>query len=554
MPPVDLQWIEMVDFSAGIFSNNNLAGGINVTSDNPCKAQPTGTYRCRSLPTGGLGPMPRIKEEFTLTTPPGDDADSVYRVCGLSTFGSVFVDPLVDTDQTHRAEVHLALDFYEPNQDDRYLVWIRETIYNDTPATETILSREFLNFGGAGTARYAYFNRTRMRTSLPLSPGQPVTTLQWALNPIGASDTNRISRAFPDPDDPTTNSTQLIGDEGEAYVIAIAHQGRLVLGIYQAWDRGVDTGIFSNENFVWTDVNLPTLESSDAAVFVPELDQSVTDMASMSANALFVVKRLGGGYVLQGSLGDVTVVQLPNVMCPDGSDYVRGANSPIGFIYSAGDAGMYVWNGGDSSRAVSPQLDAKAFTGGITLDGANGQCDRWQDLFLCPRNWVLDLKTESWWQIEDPAIFEAYFWSTSQSKSQTYGAPGTFEAADTAFALFQMDELAYSYSWRSHPLWLTRDRYITIRQGVAALQGHGQVTITVRDGSADDADQKFIVIDVDSDEIHNYRFDLSLSSENLVVDIQSDGAGSEAPLVHRLFLGYDSNPSHLPNYANEQSS
>lgn len=554
MPRADLQWIELTDFSPGIWSNNNLAGGLNVTSTNLAYASPANTFRCRSLPTGGLGPLPRRKEDFALTDPPGADATTTFRVCGLDTFGGIFADPLTDTDSDHRAEIHLALDYYEIPNDDRFLVWVRETIYNDTPATETILTRTFNNTGSSGTPRFAYFNTTRLRTSSPDQPGWPVTTLHWANNPIGGSDDNRISRAFPDPDAPTTNATEVIGVETEAYTIAVTHQGRVVLGKFLSFDRGVDTGIFTNENFVWTNVNLPTLSTSTPAVFVPELDQSISDLASMSANALFAVKQLGGGYVMQGDLDDVTVVQLPNIMCPDGGDYVRGANTPIGYIYSAGDAGLYVWNGGDSAKPVSAQLDGQCFTGGITIDGANGQCDRWQDLFLAPRNWVMDLNTQGWWQLDDPDDIELRFWSTSRYHSQTYGAPSSFAPTGTAFSLYEMDDLAYTYIWQSHPIWISRDKRMEVRQGVIALQGHGQVTVTVFDPT-DDSRTSVEIIDVDDDFIRNYRFDVSLDAENLCIRLESSGdngsgPGSyEAPLIHRAFFGW-AEAQHLGNANN----
>lgn len=542
-PPrnAEFKWLELTDFSPGIFSNNNLSGGLEVTATNVAMAQETDTFRCRALPTGGLGPLPRRKEDFALTTPPGS-GNPTYRVCGLNTWGGVFVDPLVDTDQSHRAEVHLALDYYEAGSDTRYMKWLRERVYDDTPSTETIISRTFATAGSAGTARYAYFIKTRMRTSLPLSPGPPVMVCLWALNPIGASDDNRISRVHPDPDDTATNNTVVVGDEGEAYTLAVGHQGRIFLGKFLAYNRGVTTGLFSNENFVWTNVNLNTLSTSDPAVFVPEIDQNASDAASMSANQLLVIKQIGGGYVLQGDLDDVTVVRLPNLACPDGSDTVRGANTSIGYIYSAGDGGLYLWNGGDSAEPISQQLSGSTFASGTSLDGNNGQCDRWQDLFLAPCNWVMDLDQRGWWRIDDPDDFQVVFWSTSKYHSQTYGAPASFLGAETAFAMWEIDDLAYSFSWRSHPMWASQDRLIDTRECIVAIGGIGAVTITLIDEDDNTFAKTFIST---SETIRNYRANMSMVAQNIQVKIESSGIGYgegdtdlSAPIVHRVYFGY----------------
>ncbi len=545
----DLQWIELVDFSQGVFGNNELAGGVQVTSTNPAIAQTTNTYRCRSLPTGGLGPLPRRQENFALTDPPGSDANASYRVCGFNTWGNVLTVDVTETDQTTRVEIHMALDYYEPSTDDRFLAWVRERIFDTTPTTEVLLSRSFLNVGNGGTARYAYFLKTRMLLSVPTNPGQPVMVLIWALNPIGGSDDNRISRAHPNPTTPTSNTPVVVGAETEAYTAAVAHQGRIALGKFLAYNRGVDTILFTNDNLVWTNVNLNTLSTTVEAVIVPEVDQTISDIASMSANTLLVIKDLGGGYVLQGDLDDLTVVRLPNIISPDGGQVVRGCNTPIGYVYSAGDAGLYVWNGGDASEPISNQLDGQFATSDITRDGANGQCDRWGDLLLVPRNWVMDLTSKGWWRIEDPDDFEVRFWSTAAFDSQTYGAPESFTPTGTAFALWERDDLAYSWSWQSHPLWVSRDHYLDTRHAIVAVQGHGSVTITLVN---EDGDTDVNIIAVDSAVIRNVRFNTTLQAENLQIRIEAEGhvdpddtaATSEAPLVHRLFVAYKE-ASHL---------
>jgi hypothetical protein len=273
-------------------------------------------------------------------------------------------------------------------------------------------------------------------------------------------------------------------------------------------------------------------------------------MTPMSANVMLVIKQFGGGYVLQGDLSDVTVVQLPNLPCPDGATYVRGVNTSAGYIYSAGPAGMYLWNGGDGAELISKQLDGSFALGDNFISGPNGQCDRWIDRVLVPQNWLWDSNLESWWRLEDIDAVNIRYWATIAQGSRVVGAETTFTDESPEFMhVFRYDDLAYTYSWLSHPLWITRDRRILTRQGIVALQGHGIVTITVIDQAGNESSH---AITVDSDNIINHRFDLNMAAESLIVKIESsgddgEGAGTfEAPLVHRLFIGYDID-THLPN-------
>lgn len=556
----ELQWIDLTDFSPGIFSSNNLAGGVQVTAANPAYASPTNTYRCRALPSGGLGPLPRRTYDFGLTTIPEAGNGFTYIINGLGTWGQVFGDTGL-TDFDHRIEVHLPISWTEDTGADyaHEYRWVRERIYEDPASTEIIRSVTATGQTVEDLAQYAYFGKTRMNPTTPDSPGTPVMAhvyTNWARSIF-------TSRVQPDPASASTNSTLVIGTENLAnsYRRMVTHQGRIVIGKYDNYDRGDATSLSTDENVIWTETNDDALVSVTAAVFVPEEDASISDWASMSANQLVVIKSLGGGYVLQGDLSDVTVVRLPNLMSPDGSETVRGCNTEKGWVYSAGDRGLYLWNGGDAATPISTQLDGRAFT---DSPGANfgddshvGQCDRWIDMLLAPQLWVMDLEKGGWWRLDDPADFPTpvMYWSTSKYLQQTVGARATFtDASPECFYIWTYNDLAYTYSWQSQPLWISRGRRMEVRQGVVALQGHGQVTITVTDDTADSSSYK--VIDIDSDVIRNYRFDLSTDAENLTIRIEAsgndgDGPGTyEAPLVHRLFIGWRE-AQHLRN-ANQQ--
>lgn len=558
--PDDLQWIELTDFSPGIFSNNNLAGGVQVTSTNPAMASPTNTYRCRALPTGGLGPLPRMKESFALTTAPTPAPSSPtankFIINGLGTWGQVIGSTNALTNSDHRVEVHLLLSWTSAGTPTVHnAAWIREHIYETTPYTETIMSDDNAVAGDVAY-QYAYFLKTRMATlANVLLPGELVMVAIYS----PPSQDLFINHASPDPATPTTSPSTtkvIITGTTSIYRKAVAHQGRVVLGKFSIYGRGKESTASVNEDIWYTDVNQPTTTLTAAQVYVPEIDQNISDLASMTANQMIVVKDLGGGYVLQGDLDDVTVVRLPNLMSPDGSPTVHGTQTPRGWVYSAGDRGLYIWNGGDQSEPISTQLSGDVFTANsVETAGHAGSCDRWLDLLLAPQFWVYDLEQKGWWRLDNPSDYPSpmTFFSTSKYLQQMISArqwvrtTGGATGDDKAFYLWEYDDLAYTWSWQSHPLWITRDHYMETRQCIVAIQGYGTVTITLsNEAGTTDAH----IITTSSAVIRNYRLNTSMSAENLIVRIEASGntgsgAGTaEAPTVHRMFLAYNE-ASHL---------
>lgn len=549
----DLKWIELTDFSPGIFSNNLLAGGVQVTATNPAMAQPDTTWGCRALPTGGLAPLPRRKTSFGLTTPPGP-ADTDYLVNALGTLG--FVDA-ASHDPAHRIDVHLIVSWSEDAGGglfDNEANWLREAIFKAAPYTEVIYSATDAGAAEATTYKYGYLLKTRMNPASVTDPGNPVMVAIWS-NP---QQTLTINQVTPDPGSPFATGTIDLMDDTAIYQRAVAHQGRIVVGEFTIYGMGTNIVLSTDENFWYTDVNTNITSLTEAQYYVPEIDQAIGDMSSMSANQLVVIKRIGGGYVLQGDLDDVTVIRLPNLRCPDGSPTVAGTNTPLGWIYSAGNAGLFLWNGGEGATPISPQLDGDEFTvqiADVDRNGHLGACDRWGELLLAPGGWVMDFETKGWWRIESDDMTDAdgtdtsltgpiMFWSSTTYQAQAIGCERTFADDDEFFHLYEYDDLAYAWKWTSHPLWVSQHLRMQTREILVAAQGHGTITITLTDTAGSSLDR---FIDVDTDVIRNYRVPMNLDAENLVVGFRADGftvdedevvTAGVAPILHRAYIGY----------------
>jgi len=197
------------------------------------------------------------------------------------------------TSTTHRIEVHLLVTYAVSAGGGNYdntAVWLRERLFDSSPSTETIYTDTATTTTAVGYL-YAYFLKTRMLPSSPDDPGVPVMVCVWT------SDDQQlhINQVFPDPADPGNTGTIVLGSAATVFRRAVAHQGRVVLGEYINYAHGDDAAVSTDENVLWTDTNDNTLVTSTPAVFVPEVDHSISDLSSMSANQLLVVKRIGGG-------------------------------------------------------------------------------------------------------------------------------------------------------------------------------------------------------------------------------------------------------------------
>src|SRR4051794_10138053 len=85
--PDQLQWTRFTDFSPGIWQKKGIWGTTGNVPAPPGAATTNNTYRCRSLPGGGLGPMPRKIRDFSMT---GTGPDRLYVVTGFCINGPLY--------------------------------------------------------------------------------------------------------------------------------------------------------------------------------------------------------------------------------------------------------------------------------------------------------------------------------------------------------------------------------------------------------------------------------------------------------------------------------
>lgn len=123
----------------------------------------------------------------------------------------------------------------------------------------------------------------------------------------------------------------------------------------------------------------------------------------VSVDQVMVIKHRYGGAIISGDLDSPTVRRLPYIE-PTGGVVCKGAQTPIGFVYGSIN-GIYVWQGGDTTTELSPQIDGFFWdhTNGTAEEqyaGSRGRMTYWNGLVCVPNNFVYDTDRQSWWRFK----------------------------------------------------------------------------------------------------------------------------------------------------------
>lgn len=532
----DLTWHEINDFSPGIWSRTSFQSGRAAPLAPPGAAN-TNTHSCIGLPSGALGPLP-ARGTYIPDALPGLGGGVTFALGGFNAeLSYALMDPPGDTDQDDRSELHFGV-----MRSDSVFRWYRYRAFDVNGGWEQVATVTTT----ATTPRYAPIFHTRINPSDPDEFGQIVTVMTYVGNPFTPAE--GFAKAFPSPSTPTTVSSINVGDAAShSYVFSGAHQGRIVFNRFIGYNRGPDMAVSVSDNWYWTQTNDDTLATGQAA-FVFENPQGITDFFSMTANELFVVKSVGGGFMVQGDLDDPTLIQLPNVVSPnDRASTVKGCQTSVGVVYSAGQFGMYLWNGGDEVVDIAPQLDTTFCIPDHTMEGHKGQCARWGKFVVAPLSWLYDTETRAWWRLHDPSLQTVPWWSASGYNGILYGAPHTV-AADGLITLSRFDPLVATreYTWESHSFPFTRERHATIRHVSLLAQGADQ-TIIVTFIDEDGNESAPVTLALDSpDEPKILTGDVGAATSGsfsghairMRLDVDGTPADSPAALIHRASVGY----------------
>lgn len=539
MPPRDptistepIQWLDIQDFTPGIHSRVLRSGNTTLSPPAVGAAQPTNTYRCMALPTGGLGPFWTRDYSLTYDTLPDGalTGGREYQVTGFA----VGNQPILATSGSRLHELFFGIQWIDGTNRKfslrRYrsfdVTWDTALATSSTttlPTTDEYVNNTFVN--------------SRALRSAPTSPGVPTVTTNYY-------DLGSVKNTYQFPNDATPATTSVFTTfTTRAASMLVAHQGRIIFLERTTYAHGATGSIITNEDLYWTVVNdSDTLSSSIASVFSPENVSGYAAAFPMSANELFAVKRFGGAVTINGDIDDPTVINLPSV--PSAYPGLPCA-SPIGVVYLGSQGGVYAWSGGDSAQPISQQLEDFFWfvNGSKLLEYRHVLAFSGTDHVLLPDCWVYNVHLNSWWRLEDTTLLRQVIWNFQVGLTTLfpviYGATLSFNATTSTPIIYGWDTgtPASSFSWQSHPLPMSVDRLIEVREVIVEALGAGTVTITftAKGGATDSQTFTFSSTSLPV----KIRRDFRIYGDNILLRIESAHASSgAAPTVTAVRIGY----------------
>lgn len=272
----------------------------------------------------------------------------------------------------------------------------------------------------------------------------------------------------------------------------LVHQGRVVtleplyMGTWGDSTRQPDAGFYAGDVLSYTESN--DFIADVTGIAYADKPYGIGTWASLTASDLIMITHAEGAVLVQGDLNAPIVRRLPGVVGTRGLE-CEGAPSAAGFIYGVGAGGVYAWQGDDSSKLLSPQLDDEFWVAPQAAKHRNhkGTFASWGNWILCPNNWMLDLDTGSWWRIGDDPSAASYRpainWQVSPNGAYVYGALPYFDRVggvnQSAVLGYKRNSKQAVWQWTSWPQFQQDHRRIEVREILLTVYCTTQSTLSV---------------------------------------------------------------------------
>lgn len=439
-----LQVVSINDFTPGLYTGSTSTAVYSSTAQPGSASQ---SFRCYARPGIGLCPLPSYS---TLTT-------KTYA-SGASTGYLMMADMKVYTGTN---------SFYGPAQPQDSLV-VTWTKLNRATTTQTFDLDDVLS-GVIGNL-YTHTNTT----SNIFEPWPNLTKTFWnqssklSFGVVSMDPTLTVSGsaaawvAYPNPTAGTGTTTGSMA-AGTAFVKTAYFGGRTVFFSQPAAIFGVATDM---DAIFTSDIQALTNITTSPEFSEPELATLIQSWGSISTGEFIVFYGSGGATVYYGDLQfPSSAIFLPGVTGP-GYCNCPALSTPNGLVYVTDSAGVWLWNGGNTSQKISTQLPDNAFLRaipGLSTDFVPsfvGQSNmgQWANWSFFPNNLMWDADTGGWWQIEDPGVanFQVFGGQGGSvqffyaSVANAYSATGG--TLSVPISVFNRQAPQSSYSWTSTPI------------------------------------------------------------------------------------------------------
>lgn len=555
------QWFTIDDFKPGIHQNVS-------PNHPPGVAQDIGTFGCYANSSGALIPLPGRTDIITSEELAGSDniVSEEYRIVGLFVNDPVFnpAEPVTGVFQSN-SEIWVAFEWYDDGGTagaDQQVKRVQRYLKNFgiTPGWEIIYTRAVdLDFDPATRPKKCEFVSMRSNSANVDEAGPVVVAFVF----------NEIAQMFPDDTNTTVSATRYLPGDNVDDVIEtggllsvdglVSHQGRAVIFPLTILGMGDDQLYVTNEAFYWTLVNnLTTRDDTISGGFfksIASFDNPTGYQVyqSLTADELLMIKARGGAIVVAGNLNDFQVRNLPNVR-GTGHSMNRGTPSPRGFVYPIDNGGVWLWEGGDLSVNIAPQMDPNfwrppplvpslGLVGDIFIPEqfeaewgySQTQCCDWNQFVMLPNNWVWDTDHNGWWKIGDGSEFVIHRWAADWAGQVCYGTPSGF-ALNQDPVIFEFNKIspATTMQWKSHPLAGTIERRVVLREFILTADGDGEVEITVTSADGQTQSETFTIDPALSPHVQATTF--GVEGSHVTIHVVSTGVDEDtpAPTIHSL--------------------
>lgn len=549
------QWLHIDDFSPGCFDPSNISTVEPVTNQATGAADITGTFACSVIKGGSLGPMPALVSSVPYATFGGFPGSST-----LTLLAGFIVTP-----QLNDGNYEVVAIFESDDGTDHYV-----KAYSYVPALASLnaISGPTITSGSqAGFFGAPYPAFTRMQdsvTDLPSPPG-PVLVFPTAVSTDARGSDGHLW-VYPSIANPTLfEADDLItgtaaGDDNSSItgqVITYGNRVICIVGQNYSWPAG--TGINTNENFNYTDPPESNAYGEQLTIFAVEAPWGYGAFGTISVGELFLVKKYGGGVVLNGDINvPSSIIRVPGVV-PTGDFVGRAASTILGLIYCSQDRGAWVWNGSSESTKISQNIHDSFFdleTGRLETNNYGFNVEPWQKWILFSGNVWYDTDTGSWWNIYPKKGTtvgtlvgkDMWWYSLTQNGNQMLAAPLELQSsADSVYSVIDNTVASSQYQWQSLPIHVTpnADRTIDIRTIVVRCSdpsntGAATIKVATPNGS-------FSATSVAADTPIGsnptmIRFNVGLGAQGLqdivLQVLAANSAGNPAPIIESIDVEY----------------
>lgn len=544
-------WVHIDDFSAGCYDNSYISTAEPVLSAPLGAANAENTFCCASLQNGGLGPLPQMAAHGYSNSFPG--ALTKWWITGVA------VNPGLDADAP---EIVFIME-----GDDGTTHYVLATSYVPaTAAANTILSSDSTTTPGIFGAPYPAW--TRMVADPTTAQPEPVLVWPGAVATDSNSDSGHLYE-YPNIASRTTfaaGDLVVPGDSVTGQVICYGNRVLVLAGINYDYPAG--GGINTNENINFTDPPQSATYGFQQTILSAEEPWGYGAWGSISTGELLLLKKYGGGVMLNGDIDDPSsVIPLPGIESV-GAFVGHADSSTIGLVYCSQSRGAWIWNGGNTSQKISAQLRDNFFDATTEQSMPSNNygffVGHWQDWILFSNNYMYDADSNAWWVLYPKAgngnadvTGETFFWYNQAALgSILFASPlsiGTGMGENLNW-YYQFDNSipAQHWQWESLPIVAVPNhaRVVDVTQVIVRAScptGAGSAfTITIGTWTATS------VADIGLDPT-TFRFNAgagSLGLEDIIITITGDDTtgtpGNSAPIIHSIDVGYTTramNPS-----------